>query len=529
MKRLIGAVIAILVFFTSYSQELKHYSCFIDRVDVDQWLKNGNRQLDDEGIIKNNGHYHPLGVVHFGVLNYYAFLERGDSTYYQHFINQVKYFKDTSKYDILFDGKGIGLPYTFNFHDLKAPWYSGMTQGYALSYLLRYRQLTNDKTITPIIEKIAYQMIQPEKEGGTIGKTPEGYTFIEEYPNGNSKEVFNGFVNGLIGLKEYCDFFPGDTLARRIHDESYAAMIKTMGNYDVVDWSNYNRGGAKCSIKYMRYEIFELKHLFEIYGDSAILDQLKLWSYYGHNKPNNDKATVFKLKNFQTAEQLSYDAEQKIFKSKISLDTIFYSNIDQSVKGEIQLLSASKKQSEYTVFLNSETANFNYLDFSWTSSASVKKVMITSDDNSVKFQLKKPTEDHIYAKLEQSSTVKKLNVQLKGKGQPLLTNLFISKLEPFKVPFYQFYKKAPIQVSSGTYSYKIDHALNAEDITVFYRTGKDPGSVKKTKWSTSNMSRGKQGDLVLDLREDGYIELMVIYSPSQPYSEIGDINFKKAN
>lgn len=106
-------------------------------------------------------------IAQYGMLAYYEFQKSKDSLYYWQITDQIKYFKDTSMVDIIMNGKGMGLPYTFNYKDMKANWYSGMTQGYATSFLLRYFDLTKDSTILPIIDKIIYLLISPVEEGGT--------------------------------------------------------------------------------------------------------------------------------------------------------------------------------------------------------------------------------------------------------------------------------------------------------------------------------------------------------------------------
>ena len=152
-----------------FAQQLNHYTCFVDRIEISKWLKNGKRSFDKNGVIKNNKQYHPLGIVHYGLLNHNEFLKTKDSSYYYKLLDQISYFKDTSKIVLSIDGKGIGLPYNYKHADLTPPWYSGMTQGCALSLLLRYRSLSNDKEIDSIIEKIAYQMISPVDKNGSIG------------------------------------------------------------------------------------------------------------------------------------------------------------------------------------------------------------------------------------------------------------------------------------------------------------------------------------------------------------------------
>ncbi|WP_175552438.1 D-glucuronyl C5-epimerase family protein [Tangfeifania diversioriginum] len=214
-----------------------------------------------------------------------------DSTYYHKCVNQINYFKDSSKVNVMFNGKGIGLPYNFNYGGLKAPWYSGMTQGYAISYLLRYYDLTDDETILPIIKKIAFVLISPQEDGGTISTTKEGCTWIEEYPNSTrSKQVLNGFINGLIGLFEYCNFFDNDLKAKQIFNEAYECLKTSLEYYDTPTWSYYNRSNSRLTDGYMRYQIYEMKFLVELFQEPLFDAQMRIWSIMLSDKLKNKRA-----------------------------------------------------------------------------------------------------------------------------------------------------------------------------------------------------------------------------------------------
>ncbi|TND10535.1 MAG: D-glucuronyl C5-epimerase [Bacteroidetes bacterium] len=250
-------------------------------------MKQFDREFDPRGIVLQKKEYQPLSIAFYGIMNYDLYKETGDRVYYNHIINQYKFFCDTSGFDLIDGGKGMGLPYNKDFKDIKAPWYSGMTQGVAISFLLRYYDLKKDKSALQKAKQLAYFMLRPVAEGGTIGKTPEGHPWIEEYPGSKSSpQVLNGFINALIGLKEYCMFFPKDSLASRLHDTCYKAMIKSFEKYDVHDWTRYNRAYMPCSNQYIRYQITQLEHLYKIYGDETLLKQMMLWSMFTYNKPD---------------------------------------------------------------------------------------------------------------------------------------------------------------------------------------------------------------------------------------------------
>ena len=265
-----------------------------DHVDKNLWINENDRSFDANGIVIQKKSYHALSIAGFGIMNYEDFVVSGDSSSYKNVINQYKYFCDSTKVVYTDNYKGMGLPYKFIFFDMKPPWYSGMTQGVAISFLLRYYKLTGDSNVLEKVRQLAWFMLQPVERGGTIGKTPEGFAFIEEYPNSKKNpQVMNGFINGLIGLKEYLNFFPEDTLARRIHDESYETMIKTFREYDTSNnWTNYNRLKKPVTNLYMRYQITELEFLYSIYSDYRLIKQMMIWSYFAYTNWTKGQITT---------------------------------------------------------------------------------------------------------------------------------------------------------------------------------------------------------------------------------------------
>jgi hypothetical protein len=263
----------------AYLQELTRYHMYSDHFDIEAYTKQYERTFDAEGIIKQKNEYHALTISLYGIMCYDAYVQTKDVTYLKAVENQYKYFKDTSKYDLLFNEKGIGLPYKFKFNDLAPPWYSGLTQGIATSFLLRYAELKNSPEALDLAQKVAYLMLVPVENGGTLSKTPEGGLWIEEYPNTKkSKHVLNGFFNGLVGLKEYIDFFPEDTMARRIHNEVYHSFKSTISEYDnAKNWSSYDRNNKSISVAYLRIQLTQLDHLYAIYRDDFLLKQMMIW------------------------------------------------------------------------------------------------------------------------------------------------------------------------------------------------------------------------------------------------------------
>lgn len=278
-----------LCFLTMSAQELMRYEMYSDHFDVIRYTKQYQRSFDSIGIIKQKGEYHALTISLYGIMCYDEYMKTGNEYYLEQFLNQHKYFKDSSKFDLLFEGKGIGLPYKFKFMDLPPPWYSGLTQGIAVSYLLRYAKYADDESAFDMAQKVAYTMLMPVEEGGTLSKTPEGGLWIEEYPNSKkSQQVLNGFINGLVGLKEYLVFFPEDTMAQRIHSEVYKSFKETIHTYDTnKNWTSYNRNNKRISVYYLRIQLTQLDHLYTLYGDDFLRKQMSIWSRMIAGKKDN--------------------------------------------------------------------------------------------------------------------------------------------------------------------------------------------------------------------------------------------------
>ncbi|MDG2369702.1 MAG: D-glucuronyl C5-epimerase family protein [Flavobacteriales bacterium] len=531
--------LVLLVFqFKFHSQTLKHYSSLLDRTDISGF--ESTRTFDKNGVILSKKKYHPLSVAVYGVLSYYNFKESNDSSYYFKSVNQVKYFKDSTKVNFLFNGKGIGLPYKVNFWDLKAPWYSGMTQGYAISYLLRYYELTKDDLVIPIIQKIAYTLIQKQELGGTISKTKEGYTWIEEYPNSKkSPQVINGYINGLIGLKEYVDFFPNDTLAVRIFNETYHGVVNSLEYFDSPTWSYYNRAKKSLSNKYLRYQIYEMKHLYEIFNDEIFDNQMRIWSVLSHNKfikskpkhlkypYHNISIPTKKIANNRYGTILN-DKTLVIKSDSLKLNKTYSSS--KKFKKSFKNTTASKfrKSPKYTFlsFLDNNSISSNYVDITHAKINENINIQVFHVDEKMKI---KPIDFSYYViagkisltfiesdlrdlvfRIEQFYPVDSLQFQLDFHNSNIV-----------KPPFFKFYKSKKIQLTKGQL-YSVDLGVyNTDKVKIFFKGGASEAEFRKSKWKAKNYI---SESFVPDL--DGLYQFMIVFDYQSPLSMIGEFSLQ---
>ncbi len=531
----------LLLLFTQFqfkSQTLKYYSSLLDRTDISGF--ESTRSFDKNGVILSKKKYHPLSVAVYGVLSYYNFKESNDSSYYFKSIDQVKYFKDSTKVNLLFDGKGIGLPYKVNFWDLKAPWYSGMTQGYAISYLLRYYELTKDEIVVPIIQKIAYTLIQKQELGGTISKTKEGYTWIEEYPNSKkSPQVINGYINGLIGLKEYVDFFPNDTLAVRIFNETYHGAINSLEYFDSPTWSYYNRAKKSLSNKYLRYQIYEMKHLYEIFNDEIFDNQMRIWSVLSNNKFIKSKPKHLKYPYHNISlptKKLANDRYGTELNEKtliIKPDTLKFNesySSSKKFKKSLKNTRASKfrKSPKFTFlsFLENESILSNYVDithakindkiniqvFQVNEKMKLKPIDFSSYviDGKVSLSFIKSDIRNLVFRIEQFKAVDSLQFQLNFHNSNIV-----------KSPFFNFYKSKKMQLSKGQL-YSVDLGVyNTDKVKIFFKGGASEAEFRKSKWKAKNYV---SDSFVPDF--DGLYQFMIVFDYQSPLSMIGEFKLE---
>ncbi|MCH7878477.1 MAG: hypothetical protein IH914_04075 [candidate division Zixibacteria bacterium] len=104
----------------------------------------------------------------------------------------------------------IWLPYRFDFYitnedTVFAPFYSGMSQGLALSVTCYLFEITGDSSYLPIAEKLFRTLLLPKDKSmpWVVRLDTAGYYWIEEYPLPIHDRTLNGSIIGTFGLYDY--------------------------------------------------------------------------------------------------------------------------------------------------------------------------------------------------------------------------------------------------------------------------------------------------------------------------------------
>jgi hypothetical protein len=475
------------------------------------------RKFDSKGIVLQKQEYHALSIAFYGIMAYDEFQRTKDSVYYHQAIAQYAYFCDTSKVKLFNNDSEMGLPYNFKFHDLNPPWYSGMTQGAAISYVLRYYKLTKDPGALVKAQQLAKFMLKNDNEGGTISCTPENYCFVEEYPNSkNKRQVLNGFINGLIGLHEYLQFFPTDERAKEVHDDGYAALF-SFELYDTFQWSSYDRKGRPLTNQYLRYQLTQLEHLYAIYKDERLKRQMMIWSSMANSKLDTE-IKFYKYPRYQYGIALEDSMRNEIYKplyksEKNTLTAI----IDSTSKDHRNVY----KKHPVRLFSND---HFNSVRFQIDRAIKAKQLKLKGISKEM-YTISLFPENTVEIDFK-DTIIKELNLMGSFRSsQPVVISspqVFYKSI--YDEPFFAFLnRRVFFEVKKDTNYVLTFDALNCENLTFFYRFSPRRETLGQVKWTYYK---------VLDpvsntFDKDGFIEVMVCFEYNGNNSYIKNLEFKE--
>jgi hypothetical protein len=167
----------------------------------------GVRMADVGGHIYN----HPVSQGAYAIENINSYRLTGNQAYLDIAVRNGQRLIDTHTES---DGAWY-FPYDFDFavvgdtsETLRAPWYSGMAQGRALSTFVRLYQATGDLKWRDAADSTFASLNQAPSGSAPYGVhlDAQGRLWLEEYPRNpvaDSEEVLNGHIYALFGLFDY--------------------------------------------------------------------------------------------------------------------------------------------------------------------------------------------------------------------------------------------------------------------------------------------------------------------------------------
>jgi D-glucuronyl C5-epimerase C-terminus len=174
------------------------------------------------------------------------------------------------------------FPYDFDFavhgdatQTLKAPWYSGMAQGLALSTFTRLFQVTKDPAWKAAADATFTSLDTGPVSGEPFGSwvSSAGDLWLEEYPRtpvANSERVLNGHIYAAFGVYDYAQL-TGSARAKRLYDGALTTVTRyLLSDFRTPQWASlYSLRHRLPTTSYHQKHVVQMLHLQHQTGRSV--------------------------------------------------------------------------------------------------------------------------------------------------------------------------------------------------------------------------------------------------------------------
>jgi D-glucuronyl C5-epimerase-like protein len=237
--------------------------------------------VDDQGVrmfrVKGSStlYDHPVAQGRYAVENLNSYRLTGNPAYLHIAIKNAQRLVDRR---VLSDGAWY-FPYAFDFAPLgdaseilRAPWYSGMAQGRALSVFVRLYEVTGDPRWRTAADAAFTSLVQAPSGGLPYGSFVDSgrHVWLETYPRfpaANGEKVLNGHVASLWGVLDYW-MLTRSALALQLAKGAIATVKAT-----APATNGFRRVGGSS--------IYSLRHrtLANSYHQTHVEQFLQLWQF----------------------------------------------------------------------------------------------------------------------------------------------------------------------------------------------------------------------------------------------------------
>ena len=210
--------------------------------------------------------YNPVFIAWWGLMNLERYLRESDPKCLESFHVQVQWLKANA---VTRSDGTVVWPNNFDWQEghcrLKGPWISAMSQGLAMSVLVRAYRLTKDVGLLSLCEQSARVFERSVEDGGVRTQEKSGVLY-EEYPGYPLARVLDGFLFSLLGLYDLAQELQSDTI-RQLFDKGIDGLKLRLADWDYRrKWTWYGAHGYLCPPHYHRLNgtlVQVLSHLAE--------------------------------------------------------------------------------------------------------------------------------------------------------------------------------------------------------------------------------------------------------------------------
>lgn len=241
--------------------------------------------LDEHGVpynTRNAGYppaYQPTTIAQYALAQWNAYLTSGDERCREAFLLQARWLVE---HEVSFDARmgGWPIPFPAYSYELPAGWLSALTQGNALSVLVRAYRLTEEETFLQVARRAAGVFAVDICAGGVSTTVGEDGLFFEEVAAYPVSHILNGFLLALFGLYDYAAL-THDAQVEALIERSLRTLHTLLREYDTGYWSRYDlRFKRLASPFYHALHVTLLQALAHYSGCQHCADLAARWAAY---------------------------------------------------------------------------------------------------------------------------------------------------------------------------------------------------------------------------------------------------------
>ncbi len=209
--------------------------------------RKGRHDFDQEGVCLFNtdklpirgvrGVYHdPLMISQYALAGFDRYLESGDKEILQEALAQGRWLVENQS----LTGAWY-QPFDHARHGLKTPWIDPMTQGLAMSALLRLYQETDAIAFFAAAQRAALPFTRSADQGGirdTFHLNGRDLVFYEMLPGQKKLRILNHFIYSLFGLYDLY-IVTNWWLCHKLFARGLETLERILPLYDTGFWSRY--------------------------------------------------------------------------------------------------------------------------------------------------------------------------------------------------------------------------------------------------------------------------------------------------
>jgi hypothetical protein len=274
----------------------EYYMAFAGKADY-----RGN--YDSTGIPMLNYHgriglqYNPIAIAQWGLGNCNLFRSSGSNERRKKFLRASDWLCSN------LEQNSQGL-WVWNHHfdweyrtPLKAPWYSALAQGQAISLLVRAYREAGVLSYLEAADKGFASFLKSIAEGGVTFTDHHGNIWFEEYIVSPPTHILNGFIWAMWGVYDYF-LATRNSSAKQLFEQAVETLRTNLDRYDLGFWSLYEQSGTRlpmvASPFYHQLHVVQLRVMHQLTGDVVFARYADRWETYARSRAKRTRALCYK-------------------------------------------------------------------------------------------------------------------------------------------------------------------------------------------------------------------------------------------